>query len=427
MVNCRTIYDLGKTMSENNIKTACVRMVGPDDMMDDDMRGYKLQPVKCPHCGLRDIDYIVQPYLLRRGVSSPAETSEAQRGNFLVRERVKRILEMAVPDACIFYPTAERKGKKPTAWWLAVPNQKLPTIQWVHLPLPPRCSKCGEPKSNWGDKEEEMIKFNSGGVDVFKSLAWDGGDVEFLVESHNNYRKEQGQPPLPWSHWGIDAPPHPERWTRCGDRDLYFSVRLEQLFKRAKVKGQLVRSSSFKEVKPSSEDEAWIAEKLNLLAGHGLVDAPKPATGKIGNAAQKWLKQFMKKNATKESQTVDFAVIEKKHQLKLPQDYKDFIAIVGEKSFADVNDKEGSATTVLPPEKLDFNDYRRGKVPYLEGDDAEIDGVMFASTDFGDCLVFDVLAKDGDYPVFWYGHEENTMEPFAPNFAGCIKRFVLKN
>jgi hypothetical protein len=52
---------------------------------------------------------------------------------------------------------------------------------------------------------------------------------------------------------------------------------------------------------------------------------------------------------------------------------------------------------------------------------------MFASTDFGDCLVFDVSAKGGDYPVFWYDHEGNTMEPFAPNFAECIKRFAQKN
>jgi hypothetical protein len=65
-------------------------------------------------------------------------------------------------------------------------------------------------------------------------------------------------------------------------------------------------------------------------------------------------------------------------------------------------------------------------VPDLEGEDAEIEGVMFAETDHGDVFVFDVSAK-GDWPVFWFRHEENTMEPFAPNFAGCIKRFVQGN
>ena len=66
-------------------------------------------------------------------------------------------------------------------------------------------------------------------------------------------------------------------------------------------------------------------------------------------------------------------------------------------------------------------------MPDLEGEDAEVDGVMFAETDFGDCFVFDVSAKGNDYPVFWYRHEENTMEAFAANFAECIKRFVQGN
>ena len=128
-----------------------------------------------------------------------------------------------------------------------------------------------------------------------------------------------------------------------------------------------------------------------------------------------------------ECRAVDFAPTEKKHKVKLPQDYKDFISIVGTKSFADVCDMEGSTTSVLLPQELDFNDYRRGKVADLEEDDAEVDGVMFAATDAGDCFVFDVSATGNDFPVFWYRHEENTMEPFAPNFAECIKRFAQKN
>jgi hypothetical protein len=88
---------------------------------------------------------------------------------------------------------------------------------------------------------------------------------------------------------------------------------------------------------------------------------------------------------------------------------------------------EGSTTTVLPPQKLNFKNYRRGQVPHLEGEAAAVDGVMFAANDGGDCFVFDVSAKGDDYPVYWYRHEENTMEPFAPNFAECIKRFAQKN
>ena len=103
-----------------SIKTACVMMVGPDDQMDLDMRGNfgkpaNPLPIKCPHCTFRDLDYVGEPYLLAKGFSSPAEATSAVRGNFLVRERVKRILEVAVPGACTFFPTAELKGKKPTS------------------------------------------------------------------------------------------------------------------------------------------------------------------------------------------------------------------------------------------------------------------------------------------------------------------------
>jgi hypothetical protein len=108
----------------------------------------------------------------------------------------------------------------------------------------------------------------------------------------------------------------------------------------------------------------------------------------------------------------------------LPQDYKDFITAVGVKSFADVCGMEGSKTKVLTPQKLDFKDYRRGKVCHLQGEQAEVDGIMFAEMDNGDCFVFDVPAKAKDYPVYWYKHEENDLQAFAPTFAECIHRFA---
>ena len=102
-------------MSKNQIKTACVMMTGPDVQMDQRGDSYEpanLPPVKCPHCTFPDLDFVAKPYLLTKGISSPAETSPAQFGNFLVRERVRRILELAVPNACTFHPTTERKTKE---------------------------------------------------------------------------------------------------------------------------------------------------------------------------------------------------------------------------------------------------------------------------------------------------------------------------
>jgi hypothetical protein len=403
-------------------------MTGPDDQMDqigDKRKPVNKLPVKCNHCTFPDLDFVTNPYLLGRGISSPAETSPAGLGNFLVRERVRRILELVVPNACTFHPTADVKSKKTASWWLAVPNVLLNTE--MPKAKPPFCSKCGESKV-WGPLMgpvwDKMKDYNSGGVDIFKSVSWFSRiTAEDEFEQTNNYRKKNGEAPLAWYYSDVEPPSHPERWTRkVLDRELYFSVRLEQLLKRAKVKGQLVRLLMFNEVKPSMEDIAWIEDKMQLLVEHGLADVLKTT-----NAAQKWFKQFVKRNARKKNKGIDFVVLEKQHKLTLPQDYKDFITTVGEKIFTNVNGLEGITTTVLPPTKLNFKDYRRNKVPYLEGEQAEIDGVMFASMDNGNAFVFDISAKGSDYPVFWYDHEGNALEPFAPNFAECIKRFAQKN
>ena len=426
-------------MSRNQIKTACVEMVGPDVQMDQRGDTYEPAnplPIQCPHCTFPDLDVVPQPYFLTKGVSTPSEISPAQMGNFLVRGRVRRILELVVPKACRFFPTAEKKTKKPTEWSLAVPAQILgvPGLKTKK----PYCSRCHESKEGYVFADHasylrKMRQFDSQGVDVFKTQNWKSmGIAEEVFESINRERKRIREPLLSWKEWndtpGLEPPTHRERWTRDQlARDLLFSVRLEQLLKRAKVKGQLVRYASMKDVQPTPEDEAWIQDKLRILAENGLADAPKVTSAKAAGATPKWFKQFVKRNARKGTRPIDFSAVEQKQKLTLPQDYKDFISTLGSKSFEDVNGTEGFTATVLPPQKLDFRGCRRGKVPYLEGEQAQIDGVMFASTEHGDCFVFDVSAKSSDYPVFWYDHEQNTLEPFAPNFAECIRRFAEKN
>lgn len=357
-------------------------------------------PTKCPLCKVPDVDFVARPYLLGAGIWAPDELASAMRGNFLVRERVRRILELVVPGACIFHPTTDAKSKRPAPWYLAVPTQKLKAL---YPPLPrPFCPKCRAPKE--GDLDQfhswkRMKKFDSGGVDLFKTLAWEA-------------RPNEGIKPLTWTY--------PER-------DLYFSTRLEQLLIRAKVRARLARF--FKEVRPGREDERWVQEKLKLLAEHGLIEGPKAVGGEPSAATQRWFKQFLKRNAIKGAKTPDFAAAELKRKLPLPDDYKAFFSSVGPMSFRNViglEEMEETRATVLRPEKLDFKNFRRGKVPNLEGEDAKVDGVMFAATDFGDCFVFDVSAETKDYPVYWYRHEENAMEPYARNFAECIKRFVRR-
>ena len=123
-----------------------------------------------------------------------------------------------------------------------------------------------------------------------------------------------------------------------------------------------------------------------------------------------------------------FAAVEKKHKVTLPQDYKDFISVVGEKEFEDVMEQAGFSAFVVPPKQIDFRGYRRGKLKDLLGDEESlaVDGVMFAETEHGDAFVFDLAQRDaaGNYPIYWYDHEGNAMEPFAPTFAACIRRFA---
>ncbi len=425
----------------SNPKTACVRMSGPEDPIDQrgkrfDAKPLNPLPVKCPHCTFPDLDFVAKPYLLGKGTQSPAEILPAMLGNFLVRERIKRIFEIAVPEACTFHPTAEARTKKLTPWWLAVPKHQFKTA--LPEPTPPLCPKCGESKDwHWeGDWEggwpvvwSRMEAFDTGGIDVFKATGWDcAGTAEDDFEQRNFYRTGVGgeRPPIPWSRMypGVEPPTHAERWTRLRlDRELYFSVRLEQLLKRLKVKARLARIG-FDGVVPTPEDNAWIKAKIQLLTEQGPLE-PAATTGK-SDTARRWFRQFLKRNAAKRAKEVDFAAVEQKHKLTLPQDYKDFIATVGSKSFENVEGMEETSTEVFVPHELDFKNHRRGRMTDLSEEDMEVDGVVFAEMDCGDCFVFDVSAKGDDNPVYWYRHEESILEPYAPNFAECIKRFAQK-
>jgi hypothetical protein len=418
---------------------AVVEMTGPDTRMDQfgnlDAPANPL-PVKCLHCTMPDLDAVARPYLLAKGFAAPAEHAPAEVGNFLVRERTRKTLELVVPGQCTFVATAEKKSKKPTPWSLAVPMRivDMPGLE-LHDSKGGRCNKCGEPKLGYlGRKNAIAVKqADYAGADVFKTRQWYAQRTEEdSLASVNRHRKSAASPLLDWSAYGITAPPHPQRWTRAGlSRDLFFSVRLEQLLKKAKLKGQLVRYTGFDDVKPNSEDLAWIDEKLQLLAEHGLVDGKNPAAAKKGTSggANKWFTTYLKKNAAKKKPAaVDFAAIEKKQKLTLPQDYKAFISTVGPKTFENVMEQEGFTATILPPAKIDFRTFRRGKMKDLVFEEASlaVDGVMFAASEHGDAFVFDVAQRNaaGTCPVYWYDHEGNTLEPFAPTFADAIKRFA---
>ena len=79
----------------------CVQVTGSDDRMDCAQWYFDTinpLPRKCETCGFPDLDYVPQPYfLVRSRTMSPDELAPAYVGNFLVRDRVKRVIELLAP------------------------------------------------------------------------------------------------------------------------------------------------------------------------------------------------------------------------------------------------------------------------------------------------------------------------------------------
>jgi len=374
----------------------CVEMVGGDNQMDQKGGcGEPLNPLppKCSVCRMPDLDFVTEPYLLNRGIASPTEHASAEAGNFLVRESAKRVLETVAPGQCRFVPTIHEKSREATPWFLAVP-QRLETTA-----TPPtdrqRCPQCGEP---W------CFHHYSESPD---SRAWESPVAPHEVFKSRNW----GCHKAPFKGW--DQPrPH------IFGRMLYFSVRLETLFKKLKMRG-LVRSYGCKDL-PSPEDLAWVEEKLRDLQQSA---EPAPKSGKAATGAKKWFADYLKENARKNAKTQDFAAVERKQKLKLPETYKRFLASVGTKTFKDVDGEEGFCVHILPPAKLDFDEFRKTPSEKKDGDEERIEGVVFATTDHGDAFCFDIGRKNKDYPVYKYDHEIDDFEPYAGNFAESVRRF----
>jgi len=239
----------------------CLRMVGPDDQMDRD--GFDLLnplPVACPVCKRLDLDFVRSPYVLGKKTESPVDFAPAVAGNFLIRESMKRVLETVASGLCRFHSTIHRRTRQSTPWLLAVPQ----FTQITSKPSGEKCPKCGEP-SEWNDIVE-LTQNPISKHDVFKAHNWLGDD----------------------------------------ERNLYFSVRLETLVKKLGLRG-MVRSYDCRQ-EPTSEDLAWINEKLKLLK-------PAKAVGFSPDemkAVNTWFKKYLRQKAKTKTTVHNFAAVEKK-------------------------------------------------------------------------------------------------------------------
>ena len=351
----------------------CVEMVGPDERMDGEYyTPLNVLPVLCPKCERVDTSVVPSPYAVSKRIESPVDMAPAATGNLLVRESMKRVLELAAPGACKFYPTIHSKTRQATPWFLAAPQHSQVTAP----PTGKKCAKCGGPQK-WDVTEETASP----------------------VSKNEIFKAEHG--------FGAD-------------RELYFSLRLETLVTKLGLRG-MVRYANCKQV-PTPEDVAWVEDKLKQLkkgsAAGGRSKAVQP---------EQWFKQYLQSNARKQKGAHDFAGVEKKHGVKLPRSYKDFMATVGPKSYRDVNGEEGFTVRIVPPSRLEFSIFRKSGAAGGNDPDSKIDGVMFGTTDHGDAFCFDVGGKGSEYPVFHYQHEMDLFEPYADSFAGAVKRFAEKD
>jgi len=172
-------------------------------------------PTKCPRCTFPDLGVVPNPYLLCRGISAPGDYSSAALGCFFVREKAKRIIEIAAPGACRFYPTYEAKKRTLTDWYLAVPQVEHRRENYRKVQEMPRVRRA---KSDQPPGSEE---FTPPAADVFRSKQWTCsriGEENPLVS---------GKPPS-----AAARPDRQGQWTRLNlDRELWMSSRLLLLLK----------------------------------------------------------------------------------------------------------------------------------------------------------------------------------------------------
>src|SRR5262249_52333039 len=111
-----------------------------------------------------NLDHVPQPYfLIKSRTISPNELALAQNGNFFIRERVKRVLDLLVPGQFTCFSTHFKGTSEATPWLLVVAKHQV--VAATVKPSIPRCAACGEPRSahpgtQWS---ESLLKAPGGG------------------------------------------------------------------------------------------------------------------------------------------------------------------------------------------------------------------------------------------------------------------------
>ncbi|HEX8912420.1 MAG TPA: SMI1/KNR4 family protein [Humisphaera sp.] len=368
----------------------CVQLSGSDNRLDcRDMfdSPINLLPPRCAACGFPDLDFVPQPYLIGKSRAMTSnEAALAAYGNLLVRGRVRRVLELVVPDACRFYPTAFKGHPGEPEWSLAVPAHAVPTGKVKDRIK--RCLSCSEPRSSHPGTQWDHFTLGTDADlphDLFKSATWASSELG---------------------------------WDRWMDRNVFMSERMFGLLERLGVKGLVeTLGTAATRKRRQTEFAGWIDEQVALLERAGV--ATRPAGTLSADVAARY-KTYLKEHAAGGKLAFDRKAAERRLGFALPKSVVDYFGTVGPRAFDDVDGQEGFTARILPVGKWDVKGFR-GRSEELLGD---VDGVMFAATDHGDCFCLDVGSRHKEPPVYQYMHEGDFLEPYTDSFAECVLRFA---
>ncbi|MCE9554010.1 MAG: SMI1/KNR4 family protein [Planctomycetes bacterium] len=357
-------------------------------------------PQKCMKCGFPDLDHVPQPYfLIKSRTISPNDLALASNGNFLLRERIRRVLDLFGPGQCSYFPTYYKGTSQQTPWLLGVPNHQVVVAKVS--PKIPRCEACDEPRSAHPGTQWVEYQFGVPGRNQPQAKGWTQ-DADYEV--------------LKSATWGSSE----KGWNQWISRDLFMSVRLLHLLKKIKAKG-FYEATCQEPTPPDKQESAWVREKFQELASAGI---PLHADGTLSDYDAKWLCEYIKAHMRAAKADWDIKTVERRIKAKLPKSYIDFANAVGPTSFENVDEQEGFTACILGPNELgiegipsDFEDEESKKV----------NGLTFATTLHGDCFCFDIQKGVKEYAVYLFKHEYNHLEPYAANFAACVKRFAGGN
>ena len=321
--------------------------------------------VKCEKCKFPDIDNTPNPYFLaKRRVFTGIEIMQADIGNLLVSDRVKKVFEILFPGECDYQRSFVEGSNTTTNWWLAIPVNTI--VSGEVEETVPRCHECNQPlHAHPGSQYKYWINDIVSDHDIIKSSNW-----------HSISEKD-------WK----------ETWIA---RDVYLSLRLVSLLKKISAKG-IYKQTGSKFNGLTKVEKTWVEESLIKVGALRNDNSRKDlssndiikimTTLKVDNIKNDKIKDFEKKYKQKPSDLIQILCsVNKDIELDLGNNEK---FVIGEME---------SWELIPGNRKL----------------------VSFAQDHFGNSLHFDITNKL--CPIFHYDHETMTFDQVHGSIMDLIEK-----